>query len=235
MIRVGKIIYKQGKKIIPSYTDFEIVEVMTKSSKYGELSSYELRDDQNRIMENIWQGSKVYEKVRETVCTYSKYDPTVVWNYHEETHVDAEDTLKDEYFVWRKKLQNNPYAVRYPVGFNYMKECICAFKDDEFDNPLDYIEARKAIYVPIYTELVKKCKKFKVLKEKLSKGVNLLICEVDGPHQESLDYYIEKYHVNSTFIESNTIMATRENLNIMLNDDKHPYGHGYCLASALSN
>ena len=29
------------------------------------------------------------------------------------------------------------------------------------------------------------------------------------------------------------MLITPENLNIMLNDPKHPYGHGYCLAKAL--
>lgn len=98
---------------------------------------------------------------------------------------------------------------------------------------LNYVEARKEIYVPEYCKAVVEAKQFKELKERLSKGENLLIVEVDGPHQEDLKYYMEKYHVDSHFIENNTMMATKENLKIMLNDTKHPYGHGYCLAMAL--
>jgi hypothetical protein len=67
----------------------------------------------------------------------------------------------------------------------------------------------------------------------LSQGKNLLILEVDGPKQESLEYYKEKYGVDDTFIEKKTVLATQENLSIFLDDTKHAFGHGFCLASAL--
>ena len=81
--------------------------------------------------------------------------------------------------------------------------------------------------------MVKKEPQFIFLLNKLKAGANLLIIEVDGPHQESLPYYMEKYGAPINFIENGTMLATRENLNIMLEDEKHPYGHGYCLAIAL--
>jgi len=70
---------------------------------------------------------------------------------------------------------------------------------------------------------------------------------VDGPREESLSYYKEKYNVPDNWIwetpvrsdlgglvrRQATIAATRENLDIMLNDKEHAYGHGYCLADAL--
>ncbi|AEX61932.1 hypothetical protein c7_R1070 [Megavirus courdo7] len=31
------------------------------------------------------------------------------------------------------------------------------------------------------------------------------------------------------------MLVTDENLAIMLHDPKHPFGHGYCLAMALTN
>jgi hypothetical protein len=101
------------------------------------------------------------------------------------------------------------------------------------DNKLDYVESRKKIYVKEYCRLVKKHPKFKELKKRLEKGENLLITEVDGPHQESLDYYKEKYGVDDNFIQDDTIIVSENNINIMLNDPKHPFGHGYCLAMAL--
>ena len=61
-------------------------------------------------------------------------------------------------------------------------------------------------------------------------GENLLIIEVDGPHQESLEYYKETYGVGDDFIIDNTIIANQENLDLMINDTKHAYGHGYVLA-----
>lgn len=41
--------------------------------------------------------------------------------------------------------------------------------------------------------------------------------------------------MDNDFIIDNTMVATLENLIIMLNDEKYPFGHGYCLASALMN
>jgi len=34
-------------------------------------------------------------------------------------------------------------------------------------------------------------------------------------------------------IENDTILATDENIMIMMYDTLHPFGHGYCLAMAL--
>jgi hypothetical protein len=127
---------------------------------------------------------------------------------------------------------NCKYPVRYPVGFdkNNRAKCLyCLWDGQQFK----YVEARKAIYLPVYCELVKKQKQFKELQSRLEKGENLLIVEVDGPHQEDLKFYQEKYDVPDNFIENHSMLATEENLNIMLNDTKHPFGHGYCLAMAL--
>ena len=60
-----------------------------------------------------------------------------------------------------------------------------------------------------------------------------MIIEVDGPKQESLSYYMQEYNVGQEFIVENTIDCTEKNMEIMLNDTKHPFGHGYCLAMCL--
>jgi hypothetical protein len=56
---------------------------------------------------------------------------------------------------------------------------------------------------------------------------------------ESLDYYIDKYNVNDDFIVSDgtpgTVSCNAENMNILLNDNLHPFGHGYCLGMSLLN
>ena len=57
--------------------------------------------------------------------------------------------------------------------------------------------------------------------------------EVDGPHQESLSYYKTMYGVPDDFIIGNTMLCTQSNLDLMLNDPKHNFGHGYCLAWSL--
>lgn len=80
---------------------------------------------------------------------------------------------------------------------------------------------------------VRKEEKFEKLRNMLDKGININIVEIDGPRQESLDYYIEKYEVPDDWIENNSILITEENMEIMLNDKKHSFGHGYCLAMEL--
>jgi len=234
-IRVGTIKYKKGKKIIPSYPGFLNVEVMTASSPYGELGPYVLKDEKGRIMENIWQFSKVYARVPESTQRYSRWDNSIVWQHPSEQHVSNNGELLPEYFEWRKKGMNNQYPVRYPVGFSHRGECLYAFWNNQ---KLDYVEARCKIYFPIYRKLVIEQEKYSKLKKLHEDGYNLMICEVDGPKEESLGYYIEKYRDEyklneDSFVENNSILVTEDNMSIMLNDTKHAFGHGYCLAMTL--
>lgn len=152
-------------------------------------------------------------------------------SYPKEKHYDNGHILP-AYKEWREKGMTAPYAIRYPVGFENRHCCLFSLKEEN-SFPLNYIESRKAIYVPSYCDLVRKQSLFDELKIRLNKGENLLLLEIDGPHSESLPYYQKKYGVDDSFIENNTMEATEENLNIMLNDEKHPFGHGYCLAMAL--
>lgn len=240
MIRVGRSVYNDGKRSDPSYEGFTPILVLTKSSPYGSIGPYCLKDDKGRIMENIYQFCKVYETVPETICKYSRYDSTIIWKWKSERHVKiCEDKTFDilpEYFIWRNCGMYAKEAIRYPVGFNHRGKCLFSLKEENGEivpRRLNYIESRKEIYYPVYRDLVKKEKQFTELKKRLQNGENLLIIEVDGPHTESLNYYKEKYGVEDDFIVNNTMLATERNLEIMLNDPLHPYGHGYCLASVL--
>lgn len=235
-IRVGRITYKNGKKVIPKIKGFTQIMCLTKCTEFGSLSPYELKDKHGRIMENIWQFSKVYEVVPKTIEYYSRYDKTIVWKHKNERHIDkGSNEPNDTYWKWRKKGMKNKYKVRYPVGFRHRSKCLYAIKEGTKNKrkKLGYIDSRKQIYLPIYSKLVKKMDQFKELKERLFDGENLLIIEVDGPHQESLQYYIDKYNVDKDFIEKSTVKIDPLSIDIMLNDPKHPFGHGYCLAVAL--
>lgn len=233
MIRVGRCKYNSfGKRTDPSFPEFtSIVVLMRSHSEYGCLGPYELKDANSRIMENSWQFSKIYERVPKTIQYYSRWDKTVIWDHPAETHYRNGQILP-AYWTWREKGMNNPYYVRYPVGFSNMSSCLFALAEGS-EERLDYISARKKIYIPIYCDLVKQQDKFLELKRRFKNGENLLIIEVDGPHEESLNYYMEEYGVKDDFIESGTMKATEENLMIMMEDDKHPFGHGYCLAMAI--
>ena len=235
MIRVGRYVTVDGKRIEPSYPGFEKVVVMMKSSKYASLSPYYLKDAEGHIIENTWQFGKVFERVPKSVQYYSQYDRTVIWSHPEETHV-VDGELTPEYFAWREKGFRNPQAVRYPVGFHHRHNCLYSLASENGKiNPtkLSYIEARFKIYMPLYINSVIKQSQFKTLLEKLRAGINLIIVEVDGPHEESMDYYKEKYGVADDFIQENTMLCAKENLNIMAYDPRHNFGHGYCLAMAL--
>lgn len=239
MIRVGRCTYdKNGKRTDPKFPGFTNILCLTKSSAYGELGPYVLKNDKGQLMENLWQFQKVYSQVPKSTQYYSRWDRTIIWDHPAELHVDDDGEILDAYWNWRKKGINNKYPVRYPTGFNYRgKNLIGSLYYDEekkeYIGPLSYIEARKKIYFPLYCKLVKKEPLFKELQQRLKAGENLLIIEVDGPHEEDMEYYKNKYGVDDGFIQDNTIQVRKEYMKIMLEDDRYSFGHGYCLAMAL--
>ena len=105
------------------------------------------------------------------------------------------------------------------------------------DSPclLPYVAARKRIYLPLFLKLVKTQSQFSELCRLVESGKNILIIEVDGPHQESLPYYQSTYDVPQDFIQDDTIVADPAYMDIMLNDEKYAFGHGYCLALAIQD
>jgi hypothetical protein len=233
-LRVGRILncndYKKFNRI-DELKNFTLIVVMTASSKYGILSPYQLKTENGVIIENYWQFSKVYEKVPKSKQFYSQFDKTVIWEHPEEKHYDVkEEKLLPAYYKWQEKGFKCKYAIRYPVGRYHRHKCLFSLYEGD---KLDYIESRKKIYLPEYMKSVIKHPKWKELKDRLYNGENLLILEVDGPHQESLQYYKDKYKVEDDFIENETIIVNRKNMKIMLNDGKHAFGHGYCLAISL--
>lgn len=236
MLRVGRVV--DGR--FQSYPGFTDIVVTTVSSAYGALSPFCLQDEHGRYHENIWQASKLYPFVPASEQTYSRWDRRVIWSHPSEIHTEVKEGALQAlpaYFAWRQKLLTNPYPVRYPVGYHHRHHCLCSFRelpDGTIDpTPLDYVAARKAIYVPEYIRLVRKHPLFGELQRRVRGGENLLILDVDGPHQESLPYYREKYGVDASFLDRGSVLALPAHLELLLNDTKHPYGHGYALATAL--
>lgn len=222
---------------------FKSIVCLTKSTAYGDLSPYDLWDEKGRSMENIYQFAKIYEKVPASKQRYSRFDQKVIWEWPEQTHAVVTNpetgawTITPEYLQWRQAGMNAKEAIRYPVGHNHRHSCIGAFAEnlDGTINPrlLNYIESRKRIYVPLYARLVQQKDRFDKLRQELVSGTNLNIIEVDGPHQESLPYYQQTYGAPDNWIEHNSIECTKQNMEIMLNDPKHPFGHGHCLGLAI--
>ena len=240
-VRVGRRVYaKNGTFVDPKVENYSTVLCLTKSSPFGAISPYGLCDEQGRNMENIWQFSKVYPRVEATTCCYSRYDKRVIWSHPAEVHVDKNNRLLPAYFEWRRKGMAAKDAIRYPVGFHGRHKCVGAVVSDvpvgqheEEHKFLDYVESRRQIYLVVYTRLLSQHWMFCKLRRRCLAGENLLIVEVDGPHQETMDYYKERYNVGDDFIVGNTVDVNKESMRILLNDTKHPFGHGYCLAMAL--
>lgn len=240
-IRVGTCSRSSKNRVLPIYEGYNPIFCLTPSTPYGSLGPYDLYDSTGRMMENIWQFSKVYPNVE--AQKQINYSGKVIWTHPPETHcisIDDEWYITKEYIDWRDKGFYCNFPIRYPPGFRNMNKCLFALETvGSIKDPipksqmLNYVDARKKIYLPNYNKLVVKKPQFKKLKDQLVNGTNLLIIEVDGPVQSSLDYYKEKYNVDDEFIQQDSMEVTVDNLKIMLNDTKHPFGHGYCLAAAL--
>jgi hypothetical protein len=172
-----------------------------------QLSPYYLKDDQGHIMENIWQGSKVYPTITEQ---YQIKGGSVIWQHPSEVHVKNNE-ITPQFWVWRKKVWNNPYPVRFPNGF-HGKSCLCAlwYEDDQWSR-YQYIEARKKIYCRVYEFLVKKTACYAQLKKLYDNGQSLQICEMDVRPG----------------------LVTEEVLYREINNPDEPFGHGYVLTACL--
>lgn len=94
-VRVGRRVYHKNGWTDPSVPGFAAVLCLTPSSPYGAISPYSLRDN-DQIMENIWQFSKVYASVPRSVQHYSRYDKTIIWDWPSEQHV-ADNQLLPAY------------------------------------------------------------------------------------------------------------------------------------------
>eukprot|EP01083_Nonionella_stella_P165339 549780_1 len=165
---------------------------------------------------------------------HKKLDRLYKWVYPAvKKCLDDNGTLTEEYWKWRDTGMKHQKAVRFPVGRANRFECLYSVVDRGNPQPVNYIEARKKIYIPQYTAALIQCDKFKQLKRMYEDGQYLLISEFDGPLYQDYDYYQDKYGKMDIVLEGNVMIPTKENLKILLNDTKHPFGHGYCIAMAL--
>lgn len=110
----------------------------------------------SKTMENAWQYAKVYDK-----------------------HIDELSNPTSEYIQFRNKGFESNKANRYPMGkgkvplYSYWKVNNTYYK-------LDYIEARKVIYIPLYAKAVVKTEAFQKLLEYKNKGYNIALSDFDG-------------------------------------------------------
>jgi len=134
-------------------------------------------------IENVWQYSKVYKE-----------------------YIGEDGEPIEDYFLWRKKGYGTRRAVRYPMGKGAMPE-YSLWKGEK----LTYVDARKKIYFPIYSQSVLKTEAYKKLYDIYVSEKEVHLWDFDG-----YDY-------------SDTTL-----LNV-LNNPKRKMGHAFVLAALLQN
>lgn len=219
MLRVGKYDYKT--KTEPTTENFTNILIHTT----GELSPYTMKDNDNVIMENYWQFSKIWPVVYPTEQTISRWDSRIRWKCEKEIHY-KDDKITKDYWHWRSRGFSSDRWIRYPNEYKFHNQCIGSVIGDQDDYEIiDYISARKYIYFDKYREIAVKTKQFRQLKERLERGENLQINEVDGP--SFCDTYPYSLTVN------NSIEIDQNILRKLINTPLQAFGHGYALAACL--
>lgn len=106
----------------------------------------------SKTMENLWQYSKLYQYYAD-----ENGDPT------------------EEYFEWAQAGWNSTWANRYPMGKDIIP--LCSYWDGE---KLDYVSARKRIYIPSYSNAVQKTTAFSLLKDVYNKNNDIYLIDFDA-------------------------------------------------------
>jgi hypothetical protein len=107
---------------------------------------------------------------------------------------------------------------RYPKGKG--KKILCArFEGYEDKGDMDYVTARKTVYVNEYYEMIKDRERTLYWKKLLEEGNDITIYDFDGPRNEDKSV---------TCLE-----LSEELLKEKVNDLSVPFGHGYVVGMAL--
>lgn len=167
------------------------VAISTVSTSQSDLSPFLLgpcdlySGYKSQNMENGWQYSKVYPE-----------------------HVGRTDNIREEYFWWATEGWDNPRAVRYPMGKG-RKPLFSLWKGKR----LDYIDARKQIYVPLYARCVTQTDTYRKLKIRMKRKGNITLLDYDAYDHRSLGM----------------------TLTDVLNDPTRKMGHAFVLMMLLTN
>ena len=107
---------------------------------------------QAKNVENAWQFSKVYLE-----------------------HVDEKKEPTKEYFEWAQNGWKDSYAHRYPMGKGRIP--LYSYWDGQ---KLDYFQARKMIYAPLYSQAVLKTEAFQKLLKLYESKEDFALLDFDG-------------------------------------------------------
>ncbi len=114
-------------------------------------------------VENLWQYSKVYK-----AHAYMPKSPTDLLN-------PMAYEPADSYYTWRDAGWARQRAVRYPMGKG-VKPLYSVWRGTK----LDYISARKTIYIPAYANAVVKTQSYTILYNTVISGYDVVLRDFDG-------------------------------------------------------
>jgi hypothetical protein len=229
------------------YKDYTAINVLKwKNSKWKSLCPYYLKTDGdelcynpgNILFENFYQGLKVYDIIYENEVYPSRYfvnKPQYLWWKYTPSNKDGDIIINnneinyENYFKWRDELWKCTNPIRYPNKIHRRKNTQFALFIDKEGKEIrmDYLTARREIYITEYVRLIKQLPEYTILLNKLKKGENIMICEIDVPSQKKRGNY------GTNCNENNICELSLQHLQILLNDPSEAFGHGLCLAYAL--
>lgn len=145
----------------------QVIVTVSKSTTWSQgLSPFILgpcklyEDYESKNMENAWQFTKVYTE-----------------------HATMDGDIHTSYWEWAKNGWASDIAFRYPMGKG-RKPLFSLWKVNGEFKKLDYIEARKRIYIPLYYHAVKNTEAFEKLKQKYEQlnkdGKDLYLVDFDA-------------------------------------------------------
>jgi hypothetical protein len=144
-------------------------------------------------VENLWQYSKVYPE-------HTRFGWVEVGNPMIHDPLDA-------YYAWRAKGWATKRAVRYPMGKG-AKPLYSLYNNHK----LDYVMARKLIYMPAYASAVIKTKSYQMLFDAVMRRDDIVLRDFDGYDYGSM---------GMTLVD-------------VANNPKKTMGHGFVLAMLLT-
>lgn len=138
---------------------------------------------ESRNVENAWQFAKVYSQ-----------------------YIGEDGNPNEDYFKWAQEGWRHGRAIRYPMGKGAIPEYSWWAGEK-----LTYVEARKRIYVPLYTRAVIQTRAFEKLRELHEELDEIWLWDFDGYDHVELG------------------MSLKE----VLNDPTRKMGHAFVLAMIL--
>ena len=220
--------------------DFVPVNVLSwhkRDTKYFTLSPYHLKTDGNEIagtpagvlFENMYQATKVYpNSYKQEIYCHPRFNGNpkyLWWKWDENEKMFEDNDILPHYYKWRQSLWDCSHPIRYPVGITNRKKCLFSFIPNTQER-LDYITARKRIYVFEYCRLIRMTPEYKQLVDLVKSGTSICIFEIDVPDKTKRGNY-NKVNNDDTFV------CTKESINLLINDPTEAFGHGLCIAKSL--